>query len=146
MELEKIYTIDQSLELLFETFEDLNLYGLVHPLIRKVEFLERRDLGKAYQIIEQPYRYLPFRIKYKAIVQVNNINNKEIQYTILGIPWTDAEINYSFEKNEIKNSTAIKFQLQIGGELPRFVQKILQNKMMKAQDELMAVLIGSSTR
>ena len=81
MELEKIYTIDRPLELLFETFEDLNLYGLVHPLIKKVEFLETRDLGKAYQIIEQPYSYLPFRIKYKE----RSINKMNVLCHLFGL-------------------------------------------------------------
>jgi hypothetical protein len=137
MDIEKVYTIDRSIEELFEVFQDLNLYGAVHPLIRGVNFLETNDLGKVYQIVEQPYSCLPFRIKYKAIV---SLNSKEIQYIIKGIPWTEAQIKYSFETNELNNKIAITFQLQIGGKLPRFVQKVLQGKMMKAQDQLMDVV------
>lgn len=141
MDLEKIYSLESPLEPVFEQIQDLKLYGAVHPLIKSVEFIETNNLGNAYQILEQPYRWLPFRIRYKAIVW---LNNKEIKYTVSGIPWTEVEINYSFETNEANNRTKVKFQLQIKGKLPRFVQKILQWKMAKAQDQLMGAIVKES--
>jgi hypothetical protein len=116
------------------TFKDLKLYGVVLLLIREVKFLEANELGNTYKIIEQPYRWLPFRITYKAIVSVDG---NEIRYTVSGIPWTKVQIQYSFEINELERKTVVKFELQIEGKLLVFGQEVLQNKMMKAQDQLM---------
>lgn len=137
MEIEKKYTLEQALEQFLMTFKDLKLYGLVHPLIRGVELLESNALGNKYQIVEQPYSYLPFRIKYQALLLSEG---NEITYTISGIPWTNAQIQYSFEPNELEDKTTIHFKLNIEGKLPNWAHKILQHKMMKAQDQLMEAI------
>jgi carbon monoxide dehydrogenase subunit G len=137
MGIEKRYTLDQSLEQILMIFQDLKRYALVHPLIRGVELLESNELGSKYLIIEQPYAYLPFRVKYQVVVLSEG---NEITYTISGLPWTDAQIQYSFESNVLEGKTAINFKLKIEGKLPNWGHKVLQHKMMKAQDQLMEAI------
>lgn len=75
---------------------------------------------------------MPIHISYSARVRHSG---DSVSYDITGIPFTKMNINYTFtEKSE--NEVDIHFNLILGGMF--MGKKILANKMIAAQDELMS--------
>jgi len=131
MKFNKDYIIHNKQKTVREIFADLIQYGVFHPLINRVTVLEQLEQSTTYLISEQPYNYIPINIKYSA----NKIEvNDSIVYTISGIPLLKPKIIYRFDTVE-EDQTTVNFELSIHG-VP-ILKKILLNKMVDAQDQLM---------
>lgn len=135
-EFEKTYISKGSIEEIRTILSDLEVYGELHPLIQTVK--QHAADENSYIIKEKPYSWIPITIKYYARVRV--IEN-QIIYKINGLPLTEAKIKYTLE--EINDGeTSIIYKLELMSKLVG--QRILANKMIKAQDQLMKSINISS--
>jgi len=134
MKATKNYQLTGSSKRIKLILSDINHYGRLHPLIQRVEKLEPVSQGTKYKIIERPYLWLPINIQYKVLVKTNE---HEIDYEITEIPFTKAFINYQLNIAS-ENLTNIQFHLTIKSKV--FGKKILLNKMLDAQDQLMKAI------
>lgn len=127
----KKYTLKGDIEKLREILIDLIYFGKLHPLIKKVEKLNSSNKGSYYKISERPYSWLPVRVNYNALV---SHSSEVISYEISNLPMTSATINYQLGSLD-SNLIDVDFHLEIKSRAPG--KKILQNKMLNAQDRLM---------
>ncbi len=135
MQLQKKYKLTVSIEDIQNILTDIHQYGKLHPLINGVEKTHSPIQGISnYKIREQPFSWLPINIKYFA--SVKSSENK-VDYEITGLPFTKAWIHYDL-LDLGHQKVEISFNLKIAGYLPG--KKILQYKMVKAQDELMEAM------
>lgn len=135
MQFKKSYHLSASIDTVKQALIDLHQYGQLHPLINGVEKIHSpiQEITN-YKITEQPFSWLPINIQYFAAVK---FSEREVSYEITGIPLTQAWIAYDLK--ELKTTEVeISFNLKIAGFLPG--KKILQYKMVKAQDELMEAM------
>lgn len=133
MEFDKTYKVKASIETVKKYLIDLNYFGEFHPLIVRVDEKEISSIDyKEYNVLEKPFLWLPIQISYSARVRHSG---ESISYEITGIPFTEMNINYTLsEKSE--SEVDIHFNLVLGGMF--MGKKILANKMISAQDVLMA--------
>ena len=135
MEKQKQYKIKGAITKIESILSDLESYSRFHPLIQAAHPINNNDkINKSYNIIERPFLWLPIKVKYKAKVMSSD---HTIIYKITGLPLTTATIKYQLQQ-QVGEPTIIDFHLSIDSKL--LGKKILGYKMMKAQDELMAVL------
>lgn len=135
MKFEKKYIIQKSLEEVKDIFYNLEKFGSFHPLIKSVKKLDTDVNGQTkYLIKEQPYPWIPIRIKYTALV---GIQGNRIAYKIHGIPMVKPSIKYQF--SSISNAkTQVHFNLDIEGKM--MGKRILMSKMVKAQNSLILLI------
>jgi len=132
----KSYQLNGSLDKIQKILFDLEYYGRLHPLIKKVELISKKhDLVQWYKIVEKPYPKIPIKIRYKALVAQTPFH--EVVYMIEGIPFTKASIKYTLKQLD-QNKVDITFDLKIKNYL--IGKKILAKKMIAAQDELMIAM------
>lgn len=129
------YQINASSEKLQEIFSDLTKFGAWHPLIITATLLD--DSSNTYKILEKPYSFLPFKIIYFAEVLSEE---RKVFYKISGIPLSNAKFTYEF-KEITPEATAINCLIEIEGVY--FLDSILINKMVDAQNKLMKALSNS---
>jgi hypothetical protein len=121
-----------SFDKIYNSFADLEIFGDLHPLIVKVNKSLQLDENIAeYDIMEQPFTWLPFKIKYKSLVRTTD---NKVEYNVFDLPFTKGTIVYNFTEIESKNCTEIIFNLHLESKL--LGRKILLNKMLKAQIKL----------
>ena len=135
MEIEKSYKVFGKLNKLREILVDLKYYGKLHPLIKSINKIEDESKEHVeYEIKERPYKWIPITIKYYAEVR---LRQDLIEYRIKGIPVTKVTIKYTLTEVD-KQAIRIRFRLKIENN---FVgKKILENKMINAQDLLMTAI------
>jgi hypothetical protein len=136
---EKKYSVYKNIEEVRLVLTNLETYAKVHPLIVSAKPLEISSPDqKIYEIIEQPYSWLPVKFTYQAQVF---IANDTITYRLTGIPMFQPVIEYRLKSIDAKK-TQVVFTLTISGNL--MTQRLLANKMLKAQDQLMRNLDKSN--
>ncbi len=135
------FTIDGSANEIRGVFEDLKQYCTFHPLIIDAILIEDKEGKKAYTVIEKPFTWFPLKIRYKAII--HSISSKKIEYQISEIPFTNGTIVYTFNYDLSNHQMNIIFDLTLKSKLPG--KRILLNKMIAAQNELMEAL-GTAMR
>jgi len=135
MEIRKTYNIHSREDAVRQVLTDLHQYGRLHPLIKQVEKIDQlTSENPTFKITERPYNWAPIIIQYSATL---NLIGDEFEYEITGIPLTKAWIRYSLREIGI-NETEVNFHLKILGKLP--AKKILQGKMVAAQNQLMEAM------
>lgn len=134
MESVKTYSLIGKAETIFARLKDLEYYGKLHPLIKRVDLLDTEEDGQLYQITERPFKYIPFNIRYKAMVKTSK---SEIDFEISGIPLTQVFVHYKIDQ-AAENRSKIQFQLKIISKM--LGQALLLQKMIAAQDKLMLSL------
>jgi len=133
MKFEKVYKLNGEINKVREILQNLKYYGELHPLIKSVEKMEvDTDGNKEFLIRERPYKWIPITIVYSAEVKCNE---NTVEYIIKGIPLAKPLIKYDLVELS-KGDIDLNFELIIEGLLPG--KSILLNKMVKAQDQLMA--------
>lgn len=136
---EKKYSVYQNIEEVRSVLTNLETYAKVHPLIISAKPLEMASPDqKIYEILEQPYGWLPVKFTYQAQVFCAN---DTITYQLTGIPMLQPVIEYRLKSIDAKKTEVI-FALTISGNL--MTQRLLANNMLKAQDQLMRNLDKSN--
>ena len=135
METQLTYLISAPLSTVKSTLGDMKKYGALHPLIKSVTNTEgdAKQLHN-FRIKEKPFTWLPITIFYEAELMTTN---DTIEYHITGIPLTKAYLHYDFNKIS-ETETEVIFNLKIKSKLPG--KKILQYKMIKAQNQLIEAI------
>ncbi len=132
----KSYQLSGSLYKIQEILLDLKYYGKLHPLIKEVTLVSKKNkVAQFYKIKEKPFPKIPINISYTALV--TQTPEEEIVYMIRDLPLTKAAIKYTLKQLE-HNKVDIKFDLTIKNHL--IGKKILAKKMLAAQDELMKAM------
>jgi len=122
----KSYTLSAPVSSVRSVLTNLEQYGRLHPLITSATKIEK-DI---FKIRERPFRSIPIHINYFARV----IDTPDqIKQQVWGLPLVSLEISYSLEEKE----SATQVQVNITATAPPIVRRVLLNKMMAAQDELM---------
>ncbi len=131
----KKYSVYKNVEKIRTVLTNLEIYAEIHPLIISARHLQSGPgSNKIYQIIEQPYRWLPLKIAYQAEVSVTD---DTITYQIRGLPGLQPVMVYQLTSIDY-GKTQIFFGLSISGN--PLAQRILARKMMSAQNQFMRKL------
>jgi hypothetical protein len=128
----KKYSVYKNIEKIRTVLTNLEIYAEIHPQIISARLLRSGPgSNKIYQIIEQPYRWLPVKITYQAKVSVTG---DTITYQISGLPTLQPVMVYQLTSID-SGKTQVLFGLSISGN--PLAQRILAHKMLNAQDRFM---------
>jgi ribosome-associated toxin RatA of RatAB toxin-antitoxin module len=132
MQFKKKYKLKNNINHLKDIFGNLKSYGKYHPLIKNVILVNSKNSSKTEYIVkEQPFNWIPIRIKYLTVVRQKN---NKIEYQIKKIPLTKVSFEYEFlHIGELE--CEVEFKLSLKSKL--LGKRIFLQKMINAQEELM---------
>jgi hypothetical protein len=126
----KSFKLPLSIERVTDILVNLDEYGFFHPLIERCKLVEGSN--SLYQVSEQPFLWLPFKISYSASVLKND---HEITYQLSGIPLHKVDITFCLSELD-HQTTLVDVVINVKG--PIIIANYLQYKIGIAQTETFA--------